>query len=72
MAGHGNQKTWLLKPTGDASNFEYERFEILDGNNVIVDLAVADINGDGDQEVFIGNFQYGYVEVLEAISMANI
>ena len=56
VAGHGNQRTWLLTPTGDAAKFEYERHEVLYSGNVVVDLAITDINGDGEQEVFIGNF----------------
>ena len=49
VAGHGNQKAWLLKPIGDASQFEYERHEIFDGGAVIVDMAITDLKGDGKQ-----------------------
>ena len=44
VAGHGNQRTWLLTPTGDAAKFEYERHEVLYSGNVVVDLAITDIN----------------------------
>ena len=45
VTGHGNQKAWLLKPVGDASKFEYERHEILDGDAVINDIAISNLRG---------------------------
>ena len=71
VAGHGNMKVWLLCPTGDASKFEYERHEILDGGAVIVDLAITNLNADDKQQVFVGNFQKGYVDILETSTIQN-
>ena len=47
VCGHGNQSAWLLTPTGDASNFEYERHEIIDGHAVIGAMDTADLDEDG-------------------------
>jgi len=35
LAGHGTNHMYLLTPTGDASQFEYKRDEVVDGRAVI-------------------------------------
>ena len=47
LCGHGNEKAWLLKPVGDASKFEYEAHEILDGGAVIPYMQITDIDENG-------------------------
>jgi len=49
---------------GDASKFEYERHQILNGRGVVPSAATADVLGDGEQQVFIANSKKGYVEVF--------
>ena len=65
LPGNGNESAWLLEPTGDASKFEYERHQIINGHGVIPMAATADVLGDGHQQVFIANSKKGYVEVFK-------
>ena len=65
LPGNGNESAYLLQPVGDASKFEYERHQILNGRGVIPSAATADVLGDGEQQVFIANSKKGYVEVFD-------
>ena len=71
MCGHGNEKLWLATPTGNAADFEYQFDEILDANAVIPTLQLKDLDGDGYPEIYMNNYQKGYVQVIKTSPASN-
>ena len=65
VAGSGDYKAHLLIPTGDdPSKFEYEKKTIVDANGIVGALATADVDGDGWLEMYLANYNKGYVEAF--------
>ena len=65
VAGSGDFKAHLLIPKGDdPSKFEYEKKEIVDAHGVVGAIATADIDGDGWLEMYMGNYNKGYIEAF--------
>jgi len=56
LCGHGDEHMYLLTPTGDASQFEYERDSVVDGHAVIPYIETADLDEDGFSEVYMANY----------------
>lgn len=56
LAGHGDNKMYLLTPTGDANQFEYERDMVVNGRAVIPYIEFADLDEDGYSEVYMANY----------------
>ena len=69
--GHGSDKLYLLTPVGNAANFEYQKDLVTNAGAVVPYVAQADYDGDGYPEVFMANFQGGYVEVFKTNPAAN-
>ena len=65
IAGDGDYSAHLLTPTGDASKFEYEKGLIVDAKGTVGALATADLDGDGWLEMYMPNYDKGYVEVYK-------
>ena len=70
IAGDGTFSAHLLTPTGDASKFEYQKDLIVDAKGTIGCLDTADLDGDGWLEMYMPNYDKGYVEVYK-ISAAS-
>ena len=65
VAGDDDDSAFLLTPTGDASKFEYEKDLITDIGGVVGALATYDVDGDGWLELFVPNYNDGYIEVFK-------
>ena len=65
VAGDDDDSAFLLTPTGDASKFEYEKDLITNVGGVVGALATYDVDGDGWLEMFVPNYNDGYVEVFK-------
>jgi len=75
VAGSGDYKASLLIPTGDdPSKFEYEKKEIVDAKGVVGAIATADLDDDGWLEMYMANYNKGYVEAftMSAASTADL
>jgi len=72
LCGHGDYKGYLLTPTGDASQFEYEKGVFADTKGVVGSMTTGDLDGDGYPEVYLANYQKGYVEVFKTSQSADI
>ena len=70
IAGDGTFSAHLLTPTGDASKFEYQKDLIVDAKGTIGCLDTADLDEDGWLEMYMPNYDKGYVEVFK-ISAAS-
>jgi len=65
VAGSGDYRASLLIPTGDdPAKFEYEKKEIVDAGGVVGAIATADLDGDGWLEMYMANYNKGYVEAF--------
>ena len=72
VAGSGDYKTTLLSPKGDdPSKFEYEKKVIVDTDGVVGAIATADINEDGWLEMYMANYNKGYVEAFTMSSASS-
>lgn len=71
LDGHGNQKMYLLTPIGNASDFEYQMDTITDAGAVVPYVVLADLDGDGNQEMFMANYEKGCVEVFKTSPASN-
>ena len=65
IAGDGDYSAHLLTPTGDASKFEYQKDLIVNAHGTVGALATADLDGDGWLEMYMPNYDKGYVEVYK-------
>ena len=63
VAGDGDYKAHVLAPTGDSSKFEYEDYVVVDAKGTVGALATADLDEDGWLEMYMPNYDKGYVEV---------
>jgi len=75
VAGSGDYKASLLIPTGDDPNeFEYEKKEIVNAKGIVGAIATADVDGDGWLEMYMANYNKGYVEAfsMSAASTADL
>ena len=52
-------------PTGDASKFEYEDEVVVEAKGTVGALATADLDGDGWLEMYMPNYDKGYIEVYK-------
>ena len=65
LCGHGDQRAYLLTPTGDSEKFEYERHEIKNFGAVLGGMALSDFDGDGHPEVWMAAYEKGYIEAFK-------
>jgi len=65
VAGSGDYSASLLIPTGDPSKFEYEKETIVKTGGVVGDIDTADLDEDGWLEMYMANYNDGYVEVFK-------
>lgn len=65
LCGHGDQRAYLLTPTGDSEKFEYERHEIKNFGAVLGGMALSDLDGDGHPEVWMAAYEKGYIEAFK-------
>ena len=65
LCGHGDQRAYLLTPTGDADKFEYERHEIKNFGAVLGSMAQSDFDGDGHPEVWMAAYEKNYIEAFK-------
>jgi len=71
IAGDGDYDAHVLVPTGDASSFEYENYVVVEAHGTVGALATADLDGDGWLEMYMPNYDKGYVEVYKLSSTAT-
>ena len=60
-AGDGDHSAHALYPTGDASQFEYENTIFDDAKGTVGCLAFSDLDGDGWTEIWMPNYDKGYI-----------
>jgi len=66
VAGSGDYSATLLIPTGDdPSKFEYEMKTIVETGGVVGDIVTADLDEDGWLEMYMANYNDGYVEAFK-------
>ena len=72
VAGSGDYRASILIPTGDdPSKFEYEKKEIVDAKGIVGALATADVDGNGWLEMYMANYNKGYVEAFTMSAASN-
>ena len=71
VAGDGDHRAHVLVPTGDASKFEYEDDVVVDAGGTVGALATADLDGDGWLEMYMPNYDKGYIEVFKISAAAT-
>jgi len=65
IAGDGDHKAHILAPVGDENSFDYKDYMIVDANGTVGALAYADLDGDGFLEMYMPNYDKGYIEVFK-------
>jgi hypothetical protein len=64
VSGDGANRAYMLTPLKDASNkWEYKQEVLHDCRGTVGAIEVADVNGDGWQEIFIPCYDSGSIEV---------
>ena len=71
VAGDGDHKAHILAPSGDESKFEYTDYVSVDAKGTVGALAMADLDGDGWIEMYMPNYDKGYVEVFKLSGAAT-
>ena len=71
VAGDGDHDAHVLMPTGDASSFEYEDEVIVQAGGTVGALATADLDGDGWLEMYMPNYDKGYIQVYTLSAAAS-
>ena len=69
--GHGSDALYLLTPTGDPSKYEYRRDTVVSVGAVVPYVVQSDFDADGYNEVWMSNYQGGYVEVFKTNPASN-
>ena len=65
VAGDGDHKAHALYPSGDSSVFEYTDTVFSDAKGTVGAMTFSDLDEDGWQEVWVANYDKGYVELFE-------
>ena len=65
VAGDGDHMAHALYPTGDKDVFEYTDTVFSDAGGTVGALAFSDLDEDGWQEVWVANYDKGYVELFK-------
>lgn len=63
IAGDGDYSMHCLTPSGDANGYSYTDYVVVDANGTVGALAFADLDDDGWLEVYMPNYNKGYIEV---------
>lgn len=71
VAGDGDHRAHVLVPTGDASKFEYQDDVVVEAGGTVGALATADLDGDGWLEMYMPNYDKGYIEVYKITAAAT-
>jgi len=71
VAGDGDHAAHCLYPTGDAANFEYENEVFKNAGGTVGALAFSDLNEDGWQEVWMPNYDNGYIMLFSMKNQAD-
>lgn len=71
VAGDGDHDAHILAPTGDASSFEYEDYIAVEAGGTVGALATADLDGDGWLEMYMPNYDKGYIQVFKLAAAAS-
>ena len=71
VAGDGDHKAHILQPTGDSSAFQYEDFVAVDAKGTVGALATADLDNDGWIEMYMPNYDDGYIQVFKLSAAAE-
>ena len=69
--GHGSDALYLLTPVGDAAQYEYQRDTVVSVGAVVPYVEQSDFDGDGNIEVWMSNYQGGYVEIFKTSPASN-
>lgn len=64
IAGDGDFDTHVLTPIGDAAKFEYQNDIVVKAKGTIGALATADYDNNGWLEMYMPNYDKGYIEVF--------
>lgn len=64
IAGDGDHSVSRADPTGNASQFEYTRSVIKNEKGTVGALTFSDFDNDGWQEMWVPNYDSGYMEVF--------
>ena len=65
VAGDGGHDAHVLVPSGDSSEFDYENDIVVKAGGTVGALATADFDGDGWLEMYMPNYDKGYIEVFK-------
>ena len=65
VAGDGSHDAHVLVPTGDKSIFEFDNYQAVNAGGTVGALATGDLDGDGWIEMYMPNYDDGYVEVFK-------
>jgi hypothetical protein len=71
IAGDGDHDAHVLVPTGDASKVEYTNDIIVEAGGTVGALTTADLDGDDWLEMYMPNYDKGYVEVFKMTTAAT-
>lgn len=63
VAGDGDHSAHIMYPTGDKSAFEYDNQIFADAKGTVGALETSDLDGDGWLEVWMPNYDKGYIEL---------
>jgi hypothetical protein len=65
VAGDGDHSAHCLYPEGDADKFEYTDTIFSDAKGTVGALAMSDLDNDNWQEVWMPNYDKGYIELFK-------
>ena len=71
VAGDGDHKAHALYPSGDSEIFEYTDTVFSNAGGTVGALAFSDLDEDGWQEIWLANYDSGYVEVFKLSEAAS-
>ncbi|MFZ9596481.1 MAG: FG-GAP-like repeat-containing protein [Bdellovibrionia bacterium] len=65
ISGDGSQRAHLLTPvSSESTNWSYRETIVLDSKSTIGSSAIADVDGDGNPEIFIPQYDGNQIDVL--------
>lgn len=65
VAGDGDYSAHALYPSGDRSEFEYTDTIFSDADGTVGALAFSDLDEDDWQEIWMPNYDKGYIELFK-------
>lgn len=63
IAGDGDHSMHVLTPEGDSNGYEFKDYVVVDASGTVGALAFADLDEDNWLEVYMPNYDKGYIQV---------